>query len=90
MRNVRVTVFDQPSRNESMIIKINDINENKSPEKLAETLIGKTVYINWPFLTEAKVVKVSDSCNIYFLENGQIQSTNNERWRYDMQTIQLQ
>lgn len=86
-----MTVFDQPSRNVSMIIKINDNDANEeSPEKLANDLIGKTVYVNWPFLTEAKVVKVSDSCNIYYLENQQIQSTNNERWRYDVQAIQLQ
>lgn len=75
-----------------MIIKVDDAASNQiTTESLATSLIGKTVCVNWPFLTEAKVVKVSDSCNVYYMDKAnQLQSTNNERWRYDVSAIQHQ
>lgn len=63
----------------------------KSAEVLAHTFIGKTVYVGWPHLSEAKVSKISDNCNVYTLNmNGFVTSTNNERWRADIRAIQEQ
>lgn len=42
--NIRVKVFDQPSRNESMIIRILDgAIGDKTTEKLAKEFIGRTM-----------------------------------------------
>ena len=56
-------MFDQPSRNESMIIKVitNEDHENYKLSDIAKKLVGKEVFGGWPHLTEVKVVAVCDS-----------------------------
>lgn len=57
----RVKVFHQPTRNESMIIRIDEIPPEMDIETLAKHFMDKEVYIGWPHLREAKVIAVSDS-----------------------------
>lgn len=57
----RIKVFQQPSRNESMIVKIDEIQPELSITELADKYIGQEVYIGWPHLREARVFAVSDS-----------------------------
>jgi 5'-3' exoribonuclease 1 len=68
LRMKQVKVFDQPSRNDNMIIKVTEesnLSTNQSkPEFLkseAAVLIDQTVHIHWPHLVEAKVVEIFDS-----------------------------
>lgn len=64
---------------------------NKPTEVLAETFIGQTIYVGWPHLSEAKVIKISDSCNVYTRPlNGPVMSVNNEKWKADVRAIQEQ
>lgn len=89
----RVKVFDQPSRNDSMIISLKKSDlSNRTTEVLAQTFIGQTIYVGWPHLSEAKVIKISDSCNVYTrnMINGLVTSVNNERWKTDVRAIQEQ
>ncbi|XP_013136555.1 PREDICTED: 5'-3' exoribonuclease 1 [Papilio polytes] len=54
-----VKVFDQPSRNENMIVEI--IREEEPPlEQVARELLGKVIWVGWPHLTKAKVISVSN------------------------------
>lgn len=55
-----IKVFQQASRNESMIIKIDEILPELTTAQLAEMYIGKEIYIGWPHLREARVFAVSD------------------------------
>lgn len=55
-----VEVFQQPSRNESVVITLKNLYNDDTAAAIAEKLCGDSVYINWPFLREAKVVAVSD------------------------------
>lgn len=75
-----------------MIISLKKSNlSNKATEVLAQTFIGQTIYVGWPHLSEAKVVKISDSCNVYTRNmNGSVTSVNNERWKTDIRAIQEQ
>lgn len=57
----RIKVFQQPSRNESMIVKIDEIQPELSLAELAGQYLGQDVYIGWPHLREARVFAVSDS-----------------------------
>ncbi|KAJ8916294.1 hypothetical protein NQ315_016435 [Exocentrus adspersus] len=59
VRKAKVRVFEQPSRNENMIISI--INDRFPDEKIPVDLIGSTVWVGWPHLVEAKVVSISNS-----------------------------
>ena len=82
-----VKVFDQPSRGDNMIIMVEseDVFE-KTLEDVAKELILKTVYVGWPHLVEAKIVRVSDSVSTIG-ENLVAGKTDPQRWRHDTQAI---
>lgn len=55
LEKAKVKVFDQPSQNENMIITLKPPEDQETDvHKLAEQMIGKSVYVGWPHLTEAK------------------------------------
>ena len=65
-----VNVFQQDSRNESMVVNVLD-PESRTNVEFAKKLLGQQVYVNYPFLSEAKVVRVSDELFTYtLLEEG--------------------
>lgn len=57
----RIKVFQQPSRNESMIICIDEELPEVAIGDLYKQFIGKEIHIGWPHLREAKVFAVSDT-----------------------------
>lgn len=54
-------VFQQPSRQQSMCLYIEDIYEenNLTVEELAKRYLNKVIYIRWPFLRESKLLSIS-------------------------------
>ena len=65
-----VNVFQQDSRNESMIITLLETDARTKVEA-AKKLLGQKIHVGYPFLSEAKVVRVSDEMFKYSLpENG--------------------
>ncbi|EPE33770.1 hypothetical protein GLAREA_06783 [Glarea lozoyensis ATCC 20868] len=60
-----VNVFQQDSRNESMVVTIEN-SEDRTNVKTAAMKLGQRVYVGYPFLQEAKVTKVSDELFDYF------------------------
>ncbi|PPQ70177.1 hypothetical protein CVT26_014453 [Gymnopilus dilepis] len=56
-----VNVHGSESRNKSMIVHIKNPFEHAKPEDLAKKMIGKRIFVGWPFLQEGQVVAVSDS-----------------------------
>lgn len=65
-----VNVFQQDSRNESMIITLLE-TESRTSLAHATAKLGKAVHVGYPFLQEAKVVKVSDELFDYVIpESG--------------------
>ena len=76
-----VNVFQQDSRNESMVIALSDTDMRTRIEN-AKLMLNQRVHIGYPFLQEAKVVKVSDELFDYTLsERGarQIHATNHSQ-----------
>lgn len=72
-----VNVFMQDSRNESMVIALSETEVRTSVER-AKYLLNKAIHVGYPFLQEAKVVKVSDELFDYVLpenDNAQVQAT---------------
>ncbi|GAM83983.1 hypothetical protein ANO11243_019730 [Dothideomycetidae sp. 11243] len=61
-----VSVFQQDSRNESMVITVLGAESNSAVE-LAKLKLGKAVHVGYPFLQEGKVVRVSDEFFDYVL-----------------------
>ncbi|TVY40895.1 5'-3' exoribonuclease [Lachnellula subtilissima] len=60
-----VNVFQSDSKNESMVVTIED-SENRTNVKTATMKLGQRVFVGYPFLQEGKVVKVSDELFDYF------------------------
>ncbi len=68
-----VNVFQQDSRNESMVVNLRD-TEARTNLQLAKAKLGKKVHVGYPFLQEGKVVRVSDELFDYSLpESGSTQ-----------------
>lgn len=65
-----VNVFQQDSRKESMVITLLG-PEKRSNVELAKQKLGQRVYVGYPFLQEALVVRVSDELFDYVLPEGE-------------------
>uniref|UniRef100_A0A8C1ZU06 5'-3' exoribonuclease 1 n=1 Tax=Cyprinus carpio TaxID=7962 RepID=A0A8C1ZU06_CYPCA len=55
-----VMVFQQSSRGENMILEILASQELEQVSNVAALVLGKSLFVNWPHLMEARVVAVSD------------------------------
>ena len=65
-----VNVFQQESRNESMVITLLG-PESRIKIEAAKSLLGRKVHVGYPFLSEAKVIRVSDELfNYSMTESG--------------------
>ncbi|KAJ3372350.1 hypothetical protein HDU91_003960 [Kappamyces sp. JEL0680] len=60
-----VNVFNSESKNPSHVVSIQNIFEAETPESIAQTLIGNSVFTAWPFLIEARVQSVADEYFVY-------------------------
>ena len=64
-----VNIFQQDSRNESMVLTIVD-SEARTKVESAKKHLGRKVHVGYPFLAEAKVIRVSDELFDYMLPDG--------------------
>jgi 5'-3' exoribonuclease 1 len=69
-----VTVFQQESRNESMVITLTE-GEEVGTVADARRRLGRAVHVGYPFLQEGKVVSVSDEMFTYHLANPEEAAT---------------
>lgn len=63
-----VNVFQQDSRNESMVVTVSDSEVRTSVES-AKVKLGQRCFVGYPFLQEAKVARVSDELFDYVLSD---------------------
>uniref|UniRef100_A0A8C7WK24 5'-3' exoribonuclease 1 n=1 Tax=Oncorhynchus mykiss TaxID=8022 RepID=A0A8C7WK24_ONCMY len=63
-----VVVFQQSSRGENMMLEITPSKEEPVCDNVASLVLGRSVFVNWPHLEEARVVAVSDGESKFFLE----------------------
>ncbi|XP_045858037.1 5'-3' exoribonuclease 1 isoform X6 [Meles meles] len=65
-----VQVFQQSSRGENMMLEIlvNAESDELCVENIASSVLGKSVFVNWPHLEEARVVGISDGETKFYLE----------------------
>lgn len=63
IKSIRVKVFDMPSNNVSMVVRLEKSSETllglEALTSIGSGLIGREVYVGWPHLGEAKVMSVS-------------------------------
>lgn len=59
MKFARTRVFDQPSRNDSMVVLL-EPHPSVTIQDVAASLLGKEIFVGWPHLSEGKVISVMD------------------------------
>ena len=87
-----VSVFQQDSRNQSMVITLLDAEVENKMSKAQEKL-GKVVHVGYPFLQEAKIIKVSNELFEYKLEGNELVSVPHDNfaaseWRKKAERIE--
>ncbi|OAA67002.1 exonuclease [Niveomyces insectorum RCEF 264] len=88
-----VNVFQQESRNASMVVNLSD-SEARTKVESAKAKLGRRCHVGYPFLQEAKVVGVSDELFRYTLdEKGGVVQTHHggkdiERWQSKARSIE--
>jgi 5'-3' exoribonuclease 1 len=60
-----VNVHGAESRNQSVVLHIENPHEGVKAEEIANRMVGKRTFIGWPFLQEGLVIAVSDSSSKY-------------------------
>ncbi|XP_074653880.1 5'-3' exoribonuclease 1-like isoform X2 [Tubulanus polymorphus] len=60
LEKCNVKVFQMNSRSENMMLKIEDGNKDMDIDEAARELVGRSMFVSWPHLIEAKVVAISD------------------------------
>ncbi|KAI9471931.1 MAG: exoribonuclease 1 [Benjaminiella poitrasii] len=70
-----VHVFQQDSRNESMLISIKNKYQHANIEEIAKLFLYRSIYVHYPYLKEAVVIGVSDAEKKYYVSfrNGKKQ-----------------
>lgn len=73
IKSIRVKVFDVPSNNVSMVVRLDKPAESQlgleALRSVADGLIGRVVYVGWPHLGEAIVMSVG-SRDYEYNKNG--------------------
>ncbi|XP_015607830.1 5'-3' exoribonuclease 1 isoform X2 [Cephus cinctus] len=77
LEKAKVKVFEQSARGESIILCIDPVKVPKIQD-FANEYLGKSVFVHWPRLTEARIVAVSDNETKIALPNFQARNMGNE------------
>ncbi|KAL7641450.1 UNVERIFIED_CONTAM: hypothetical protein RMT77_007321 [Armadillidium vulgare] len=81
-----VKVFQQDSRGINFILKI-EKSEPPNVFDLLKKILGKSIFVNWPHLLEAKVVAVSSEKSKYYLKESGGPTPIHEQ--FDMKQVKL-
>lgn len=78
-----VKVFQQNSRGENFILDITEQDTKPDLKDLANQLLGKTLFVSWPHLVEAKVTAVASMSDKYYRVNGELRAEVLEGYRIE-------
>jgi len=92
---IGLNCFGSPSKYPNTVLTLHTLPELPGAEQLADTILGKHLYINWPMMHEAKVVGISDyQCIVRMVKKkkkvvvfNDLQST---QWEDESETTKLQ
>lgn len=61
LTEIKLNCFGSASKYPTMVIKLHEMPELPPLEALAQNVLGKSVFVNWPMMHEARVVALSNS-----------------------------
>ena len=89
---IGLNVFGMPSKYPNTILKLHEMPQMPPVEILADNVLGKSLFINYPSMHEAKVVAITDgSCEVRMV-NGtkkvrKFNQVEEDRWATDSQLM---
>jgi 5'-3' exoribonuclease 1 len=84
--------FGYPSKYPNIILTMHQMPELPPIEVLADNVIGKSLFVNWPMMHEARVVAVSNNEKEIRMLRGNVQSKEHtklaaDRWAHDSEMM---
>ena len=70
---IGLNCFGMPSKYPTMVLTMHPMPELPPVEILAQNVIGKALFVNWPMMHEGRVVAISDSTKEVRMVNGSMQ-----------------
>ena len=64
-RKIGLNVFGSESRYDTLTLTLMPLSNLPPPEKLAASIVGRSVFVNWPMMHEARIVAISDGVREY-------------------------
>ena len=61
LTEIGLNCFGSPSKYSTTVLSLHPLPQLPPADKLADSILGKSIFINWPMMHEAKVVAISDS-----------------------------
>lgn len=82
---IGVKLFGFPSKYPTMVLKLHKLPDMPPVETLANNLLDKSLFINWPMMHEGKVIAISDENAEIYMYNGKIKTkkwnkTEKDQW----------
>jgi Exoribonuclease Xrn1 D1 domain/Xrn1 SH3-like domain len=89
---IGLNCFGTPSKYPTMVLTMHPMPELPPIELLAQNVIGKSLFVNWPMMHEGRVVALSDCGKEIRMTNGTIQvkehsKSAGERWMQDSESM---
>jgi Exoribonuclease Xrn1 D1 domain/Xrn1 SH3-like domain len=89
---IGLNCFGTPSKYPTMVLTMHPMPDLPPIELLAQNVIGKSLFVNWPMMHEGLVVAVSDCAKEVRMTNGSIQIKEYstiavQRWIQDSETM---
>lgn len=88
LRHYRVKVFEQPSRNQSMVLLPRQREAQDAIQSVAAQYLGQVVYIGWPHLIKAKVESVASRDQV--VDRDGVRSNEPRRFDSDCKLLEEQ
>jgi 5'-3' exoribonuclease 1 len=61
LTSIGLNCFGTPSKYPNMVLSLHEMPPLPPVEQLADNILGKSLYVNWPMMHEARVVAITDS-----------------------------
>ena len=83
--SIGLNCFGSPSKYPNVILSLRPLPQLPTAIELADNILGKSLFINWPMMHEAKVTAVSDeNCTVRFTKRKKkvlkFNSSEKEKW----------
>jgi 5'-3' exoribonuclease 1 len=87
-----VNCFGMPSKYPNTVLKLHEMPQIPPVEALADNVLDKSLFINWPMMHEAKVVAISDNkCEVRMVKGKKkvkrFNQVEEDRWAADSEAI---